>query len=167
MWIGSLSPHPASSSINIRFKKNLEAYSHFSLTPYSLLNKADEYNGNVEWLFPFLWAVELVIPTHPWYSSSLWDVGSTPRALPVSTSFWMIRQAYPCFIQPLLHYQPPEWLFCLPRFPLPRQELVRQVRTPTLSSMTALFDASNRVWPFSALLSISNHSSWRRYFTFT
>ena len=40
MWIGSLSPHPASSSINIRFQKNFEAYSHFSLTPYSLLNKA-------------------------------------------------------------------------------------------------------------------------------
>lgn len=43
MLIGSLRPHPASiNSINIRFKtkKNLKPYSHFSLTPYSLLNKA-------------------------------------------------------------------------------------------------------------------------------
>lgn len=44
--------------------------------------------------------------------------------------------------------------FVCPRFPLPREELVRQAKSEP-PSMTALFDASNRVWPFSALLSIS------------
>ncbi|KAF4347988.1 hypothetical protein F8388_008683 [Cannabis sativa] len=74
------------------------------------------------------------------------DYPSSSIAAEPSPSLCLNGSPRPCSKgKPLLHYQPPEWLFCLPRFPLPRQELVRQVRTPTLSSMTALFDASNRV----------------------